>query len=216
MGLFDNEAKQKKNNLIALQNIVLEINEKKLQVSEEFLEKMTKIYISKYLKVINEQMADMGKLSNIGLLFKKYDYIISNIDELIKIEEYHKFNKPTPSSYKEQLTNELDSYINALIAREWKKIKQPTGSLREDPKLEQKYIAFFNEFDLYMSRMPETSKITLKKLHDSVFPPEPETNDEPSAIKTVSSELPNLADEFVEEEFETISIPEEDNGSAEQ
>ena len=65
MGLFDNEAKQKKNNLIALQNIVLEINEKKLQVSEEFLEKMTKIYISKYLKVINEQMADMGKLSNI-------------------------------------------------------------------------------------------------------------------------------------------------------
>lgn len=70
MSFFDNEKKKQRNKQIQLQNIILEIDEKKLQVSEEFLDKMTKIYISRYMKIVNENMANINKVTNIGLLLR--------------------------------------------------------------------------------------------------------------------------------------------------
>lgn len=201
MSIFGNESKQRKNELIQLQNIVLEINEKKLQVSEEFLDKMTKIYISKYMKVVNEQVADLGKLTNIGLLFKKYDIIMSNLDELIKIEPLYKFNKPTPSEYKAQIEGSLDDFVNALISREWRKIKPINGSIREDPMQEKKFTAFFDSFAMYENRLPETSAVLLKRLKDDVFPPK---EDAPANLNDAQPDESG----FTPETFETVEMPE--------
>ena len=199
MALFEsNEMKQRKLNQIALQNIVLNINEKKMQVSDEFLEKMTKIYISKYLKVINEHSADLGKLSNIGLLFKKYDIIMSNLDELLKIEPLYRFNKPAPSEYKAQLEGSMDEFVNSLITREWKKIKPMSGTNRIDPMTEKKCTQFFDNFDLYYDRLPAISKKLLEQLRESVFPQ-----------KSEPDPIPALNDEFVPAEFEHITLDDE-------
>lgn len=201
MGLFDNESKQKKNNLVALQNIVLDINEKKLQVSEEFLDKMTKIYISKYMKAINDIVSDLNKLTNIGLLIKKYDAIMTNLDELIKIEPLYKFNKPTPTEFKKQLEDSFDDYCNSLITREWKKISAASDLSRIDPNQEKKFQTFFNTFEIYDDRLPKTSLKLLKQLNDSVFPSENKDD-----VKLTLNDAEN--DGFVEEEFEHIDTPE--------
>lgn len=211
MSLFDNESKQRRNKQIKLQNIILDIDEKKLQVSEEFLEKMTKIYISRYLKVINENISSINKVTNISLLFKKYDTILKNIDELIKIEDLHRFRRPTPSEYKEMIEERLDKFIMSLISREWRKIAPQNSSENTDPNLERKWKAFFASFEPYEDRLTDNAKNTLEQLKNGVFPPEP-PEEEQDDLHLVSE------DEFVPETFENAEAPQteknEENAAA--
>ncbi|MCM1525318.1 MAG: hypothetical protein NC120_12775 [Ruminococcus sp.] len=211
MGFFDNAGKQHKLELVELQNIVLNINEKKLQVSEDFLDKMTKIYISKHMKVINAQAADLAKLSSIGLLFKKYDLIMSNLEELIKIENLYTFKKPAPSEYKVMVEDSMDEYINSLIAREWKKIK--SASKEDDPDAEMRYNLFFDSFVPYSHRLPAGARVTLNRMKDSVFPDSSIKEDKLSLSSNAAEE--EASDGFVEEVFETIQTAAAENADSE-
>ncbi|MDE7295076.1 MAG: hypothetical protein K2N72_11685 [Oscillospiraceae bacterium] len=208
MGLFDKESKKKKQDQVELQNIVLDIDEKKLQVSEEFLGQMTKIYISRYMKVVNEHIADMGRLSSIALLFKKYEIINKNLDMLIKIEPYYRYKNVTPSEYKLEVEEKLEHFINSLIAREWKKVKPSNTSVRDDPALESKVRKFFAGFDPFKSKMPQGSLDLLESLYESAFPEEAKTSADKAAeaaaaaIAEAESESMNV---FVEETFEDLS-----------
>ena len=204
MGFFDNESKQHRSKLVQLQNIILEIDENKLQVSEEFLDKMTKIYISRYMKIVNENIATINKVTNIGLLFKKYDCAVKNIDKLIKIEPFYHFRYPTPSEYKEELAEKLDRFVMSLISREWRKIAPQNPSESADPIFERKWKYFFETFGPVYDRLSESEKNTLQQLKSSVFPPEPE--EEEPELKLVDDN----ADEFVEETFEAVEFPEAD------
>ncbi len=195
MGIFNSDSKQKKNELIMLQNIVLDIDEKKLQVSEEFLEKMTKIYISKYMKVVNEQAPDLTKTTTVALLFKKYDLIILNLEELIKIEPYYKFNRPGPTEFKFRLEASLPEYINGFISREWRKIKPINGQIR-DAVAESKCQKFFDSFIPYESRLPQVCSDTLDKLRESVFGTSENKNEAPEL---------SLESEFKPEEFPVLN-----------
>ena len=94
MSFFDNEKKKQRNKQIQLQNIILEIDEKKLQVSEEFLDKMTKIYISRYMKIVNENMANINKVTNIGLLFK-FNFALLNFGKIMRGSLRKKFGRNT-------------------------------------------------------------------------------------------------------------------------
>lgn len=204
MSLFDNESKQRRNKQIQLQNIILDIDEKKLQVSEEFLEQMTKIYISRYLKVINENISSINKVTNIALLFKKYDNAMKNIDELIKIEDLHRFRHPTPSEYKEMIEERLDKFIMSLISREWRKIAPQNSAETTDPILEKKWKAFFASFEPFEDRLTDNAKDTLEQLKNGVFPPEP-PEEEQEDLHLVSE------DDFIPEEFEAVDAPDAEN-----
>lgn len=202
MSFFDNERKKQRNKQIQLQNIILEIDEKKLQVSEEFLEKMTKIYISRYMKVVNENMANINKVTNIGLLFKKYDCIMKNLDELIKIEELYRFRHPTPSEYKEMTEAHLNGFIMSLISREWRKIAPQNNNEAADPRFEHKCRSFFDSFKPYYDRLTNNARTTLAQLETSVFPPD-DTEGKQENIHLVDE------DEFVPETFEPVDALEE-------
>lgn len=171
MALFGD--KDKKNNLIKLQNIVLNINEKKLEVSEEFLEKMTKIYISKYMKAVNDNVSELNKVASAVTLFSRYEFALANIDELIKIEPLYHFSKPTPSEYKAQLESSLPDFVSAFISRSWKKVC-PQADIKGigDSFLEKKYRGFFETFIPVEDKLPPRCVDMLDSLYVNVFPSE--------------------------------------------
>lgn len=208
MGLFDSESKKRKQDLVTLQNIVLEIDEKKLQVSEEFLGQMTKIYISKYMKPVNENLSDMSRISSMSLLFRKYDAVIKNLDRLIEIEPYYKYRKVKPSEYKAELEEKLDSFTNSLIVREWKKVKPSGQAVREDPMLESKVRKFFEMFTPFKSRLPQSSLDLLDSLYKSAFPEESKVGAE-EAAKAADAAIAGAENSdmnvFVEQSFEDLS-----------
>lgn len=201
MGLFDGDSKHKKSDLITLQNIVLDIEEKKLMVSEEFLDQMVKIYISKFMKKINNNICDISKVASLTVFFKKYDFVMSNLEELIKIEPLYRFNKPVPTDYKKQIEDNLPVFMNSYITKNWRKVMPSTyESVKTDPKVDKRLKNFFETFIPFQNRLPEESKEYLEKLRESVYPPE-ETPENVSLEEKPSEEA---VSEFVPETFERI------------
>lgn len=162
MGLFNKKGNSDK---IQLQNIVLGINEKKLEVSEEFLQNMTKVYISKRMKLINDTIGGFEQLSRVSLYFKKIAYVDRLLDELIAIEPYYIFKYPKPSEYKRQLEENEDNYISQILNRSWKYIRYDANSQTINPEVS----AYFSDAKSVWDKLPEVSRNMLSELHNNVY-----------------------------------------------
>ncbi|MGN0696732.1 MAG: hypothetical protein ACI4J5_08225 [Oscillospiraceae bacterium] len=162
MGLFNRKAKTDK---IQLQNIVLGINEKKLEVSEEFLQNMTKVYVSKRMKLINDTISGFEQLIRVSAYFKKIAYVNRLLDELIAIEPYYIFKYPRPSEYKRQLEENEDNYIIQILNRSWKYIRYDSNSQTINPEVS----AYFSDAKAVWDKLPEQSRTMLEELHNTVY-----------------------------------------------
>ncbi|MGN1415723.1 MAG: hypothetical protein ACI4XF_02700 [Oscillospiraceae bacterium] len=162
MGLFNRKGNADK---IQLQNIVLGINEKKLEVSEEFLQNMTKVYVSKRMKLINDTISGFEQLCRVSVYFKKIAYVNRLLDELIAIEPYYIFKYPGPSEYKRQLEENEDNYISQILNRSWKYIRYDSSSQTINPEVS----AYFSDAKSVWEKLPETSRNMLEELHNTVY-----------------------------------------------
>lgn len=195
MGLFSKKATQEK---VELQNIVLGINEKKLEVSPKFLDDMTKIYISKRMSIINENVASFEVLKTVQLLYSKYDAVLKLLEELIAIEPYYNFNPPVPSEYKQELIDKKPMYVTKLLTRKWRQ----AGFNGKDPLANAEITKYFNDCRELYDTLPDESKKIVDDLHRQIYgyglmeePPavsEPEEEDVENAESSDAAE--NTAD----------------------
>lgn len=118
MALFSGGANKAKQ--VELQNIIFGTNEKKLMVSNEFLDEMTKVYISKRMKSINNAMSSVSTTKSPRTFFGCLDSIHDSLKELIALEKYYSFKKPVPTEFKKNLEAKKDKYVLAMINRAWK------------------------------------------------------------------------------------------------
>lgn len=136
MGLFG--ANPHKMKQIELQNIIFGTEEKKLMVSPEFLDNMSKSYVSKRMKKVNKMVETLAMTKSPKRFFKAYDSIMTNLEELIGIEKLYTFKKPVPSEFKKKVEEKKDHYIECMIKRVWKAINQKSGinpGERKDPQV---------------------------------------------------------------------------------
>ena len=89
-------------------------------VSNEFLDEMTKVYISKRMKSINNATTSISTTKSPKAFFGYFDSIQSSLEELITLEKYYSFKKPIPSEFKKNLEAKKDKYILAMLNRAWK------------------------------------------------------------------------------------------------
>ncbi|MDE6600307.1 MAG: hypothetical protein K2K34_09545 [Oscillospiraceae bacterium] len=137
MALFS--ANPNKLKQIELQNIIFGTDEKKLMVSNEFLDEMTKVYISKRMKSINTATTNISTTKSPRAFFGYFDSIQSTLEELIALEKYYQFKKPVPSEFKKNLEAKKDKYILAMLNRAWKHTNNkanydPTSGLPRSPE----------------------------------------------------------------------------------
>ena len=163
MGLFNKKKSDPER--VALQNIVLGINEKKLEVSDEFLDEMTKIYVSKRMKLVNEAVESFINVQDVRTLYSKYTYINALLDELEKIESYHKYNDPTPSEYRKMLEDSKPGYVNQIITRSWRILGYNTQTAASQNEVER----FFGAYKPALEILPEDSVTLLDELHKGVY-----------------------------------------------
>ncbi len=189
---------------IRLQNIIFGTNEKKLMVSPEFLEKMTKHYISQRMKSINQNMEGIAATKSPKNFFSYLDKIFESLDELIVLQEYHTFNEPIPSVVKNALIAKKGRYIIAMFNRVWKEanLKARYDARLEQPRSVEDFGPVLDELMFYMDQYTPDSIEVLNKFYSSVYghnigeEPVIEDTEEMPTDEFVPSE-----DEFVEEEF---------------
>ncbi len=162
MSIFSKKGNSDK---IALQNIVLGINEKKLEVSEEFLMNMTKVYVSKRMKKINDEISGFEQVPKVALFFKKQANVSRLLDELIALEPYYLYNLPRPSEYKLELEDNTENYVLKIINRNWSYIRYDPNSKIVSPDI----IAYFSDAKSVWDKLPDSAKKTLDELHTRVY-----------------------------------------------
>lgn len=162
MSIFNKKSNSDK---LALQNIVLGINEKKLEVSEEFLMNMTKVYISKRMKKINDEISGFEQVSKVALFFRKQANVSRLLDELIALEPYYLYNLPRPSEYKLELEENTENYVLKIINRNWSYIRHDPNSKIVSPEI----VAYFSDAKSVWDKLPDSAKKTLDELHTRVY-----------------------------------------------
>lgn len=191
---------------IELQNIIFGTNEKKLMVSPEFLAEMTKHYISKRMKTINQTMEGIAATKNLQSFFTYFDTIFTALDELIVLQDYHTFKEPTPSVVKKGLIAKKGRYIIALLNRIWKdaNLKAKYDARSDVPRKVEDFAPVLDEMLLYMEQYTPDSIDVLNKFYSSVYghnigeEPVIDESDMPT------DEFVPSGDEFVEEEFPAV------------
>lgn len=208
MSLFSgssNKAKQ-----VELQNILFGTNEKKLMVSVEFLDNMKKQYISKRMKSVNQKMEIIFTTKSPKTFFNSYDAIMEALDELIKIQKYNEYKKPTPSEFKKTIESKKERYIMAMINRAWKNANNkanfdPTLGEKRDPL---KFAPTLDELLEFSDRYTSGALGHIDRFYTSVYghginevPKEEESPAEEAAAEA-EAEIPEEAAELTKDDTE--------------
>lgn len=105
---------------VDLQNFLFGTSEKKLMVSEDFLNGMTVKYISKRMRIINTAFSNLHTTRSAVFFFKNTAEIEKYIEDLIVLEKYYPFKNPVPSIYKRNYLAHKPAAITGMINRVWK------------------------------------------------------------------------------------------------
>ena len=146
---------------------------------------MTKHYISKRMKTINQNMEGIAATKVPKNFFTYYSTIIEALDELIAIEPYHSFKDPEPSAYKKNIESKKSRYIDAMFNRAWKdaNLKAKYDSRSEQPRNPEDFEDALNALLEYQEQYSESNMELLNKFYSSVYGynigEEPEPEEEP-------------------------------------
>lgn len=200
MGLFaPNPTHQRQ---IDLQNIIFGTDEKKLMVSQNFLNDMAKSYVSKRMKNVNKMSENIAATKSPRKFFTCYDSMMNDLDELIKLEREHLyiFKKPTPTEFKKLVKSKKDRYTENMINRAWKEANQRNYFQAGDKRDPAKYGPFLTEILEFQDRYSRVVLDLVDSFYMSVYdesfrkpeiielPPEPEPETVQQAIETAEAE----------------------------
>ena len=204
MGLFGKNPHKMKQ--IELQNIIFgTADEKKLMVSPEFLDNMSKAYVSKRMKKVNKMVETLAMTKSPRRFFKAYDSIMTNLEELISIEKLYTFKKPVPSEFKKKVEEKKDHYIECMIKRVWKSINQKSGINPGDKKDPQIFGPVLAEMLEYRERYNDVMLDLIDSFYKSVY--EQSFRIQIEDDKTVH--VPKTAEEDMEDDIEESEDMEE-------
>ena len=211
MGLFSpNQAKLKQ---IELQNIIFGTEEKKLMVSQEFLDDMTKAYVTKRMKNINKMSEFIVATKSPRKFFTAYDALIKDIDELIVLEKYHTFKKPVPTEFKMEIDSKMPRYTENMINRAWKDANKQNKFQQGEKREPSLYAPYLNEMLEYQDRYSPIVLDLIDGFYQTVY------DDSFLNPKVVEEEVPEelteeaaAAENAEGEEVAAEAAPAEDDG----
>ena len=204
MGLFGNNPQKMKQ--IELQNIIFgTADEKKLMVSPEFLDNMSKAYVSKRMKKVNKMVETIAMTKSPRRFFKAYDSVMTNLDELIEIEKLYTFKKPVPSEFKKKVEEKREHYIECMIKRVWKAINQKSGinpGEKKEPQVFGPVLAEMLEFrEQYNDVMLDLIDSFYKSVYEQSFRIEINDDNDNAPVHVETDTEADLDEDLEESEF---------------
>ncbi|MCH5192381.1 MAG: hypothetical protein J1F11_00360 [Oscillospiraceae bacterium] len=217
MGLFGTNPQKMKQ--IELQNIIFGTEEKKLMVSPEFLDNMSKAYVTKRMKAVNNMAETLVRTKSPSRFFKCYDSVMSNLDELINIEKLYNFKKPVPSEFKKTIEENKDHYIECMIKRLWKAVNQKSTAKAGEKKDLQLFGPVLTEILEYRDKYNDVMLDLIDQFYESVYEHSFRINlDTDTDVNDQSANVPDIDEEDFGgpeafEDPEDLEVPHFDDNS---
>ncbi len=200
-----------KKKLIELQNLIFKTNEKKLQVSLDFLDKMVSNYVYKRIRLANQNVERIFKTTSPKIFFQSYNLACEYVSELVQMQEYFVFKYPTPEEYRKILISRKSEFVDILIVRSWRKL-QNNNTVEKDPSEsdEERNKKFFNEFMNYAHEMSKGNIKKLNELHKLKFKADI-TDSENDVTDDNEDAVQNNSEESVQNNDASSHTPAENN-----
>jgi hypothetical protein len=115
--------KNEKQQLIKLQNVLFNTNERQLMASPAFIMDCAKKYALKHLKSVATYMNNVKVTKNPAMFFGSLDPLMEHLKDLEKIENLYPLQKPLPSEFIKSFEIDKPVYMSNLIKRYWHEIK---------------------------------------------------------------------------------------------
>ncbi len=192
---------------VELQNFLFGTAEKKLMVSDDFLNEMTIKYISKRMKIINTAFSNLHTTRSAAFFFRNTAEIEKLIEDLIILEKYYPFKNPVPSIYKRNYLAHKPAAITGMINRIMKSafqkfpLKENTPPEEIDPKAMAYYDDVISELITQKENFSEQDMEMINSFYIRVHGEQNEEPEEP--IETSEPDEENISsDEASEESFD--------------
>lgn len=199
--------KLEKTEKVELQNFLFGTTEKKLMVSDDFLNEMTIKYISKRMKIINTAFSNLHTTRSAAFFFRNTAEIEKLIEDLIILEKYYPFKNPVPSIYKRNYLAHKPAAITGMINRIMKSafqkfpLKENTPTEEIDPKAMAYYDDVISELITQKENFSEQDMEMINSFYIRVHGEQTEEPEEP--IETSETDEENISsDEASEESFD--------------
>lgn len=189
---------------VELQNYLFGTNEKKLMVSDDFLNEMTIKYISKRMKIINTAFSNLHTTRSAVFFFKNTAEIEKLIEDLIILEKYYPFKNPVPSIYKRNYLAHKPAAITGMINRIWKSALQKYPLKENTPveEIDPKAIAYYDDvLSELISQKENFSEQDMEIINSYYIRIHGEQSEEPAEDEEPSEENVS-SDEEPEENFD--------------
>lgn len=192
---------------VELQNYLFGTAEKKLMVSDDFLNEMTIKYISKRMKIINTAFSNLHTTRSAVFFFKNTAEIEKLIEDLIILEKYYPFKNPVPSIYKRNYLAHKPAAITGMINRITKSAFQKFPLKENTPpeEIDPKAMAFYDDIISEMiSQKDNYSEQDMEMINSFYIRIHGEQVEEPEEVveATEPSEENISSDEVSEEGFD--------------
>lgn len=197
---------------IELQNLLFGTTEKKLLVSNEFLNSMTIKYVSRRMKTINTCFESIANTKMPSRFFRYAEEIENCLEELIVLEPYYMFKDPVPTIYKKNFLLKKPELISKMLSRAWKFAlqKHPLKGDAEniDPKVMAAYDAVINEMLAHKDQLSEEDIFLVDDFYiqvhgESMYAEEPVEEDLMMDIDETDEFTDEGETEFVEDQSVT-------------
>jgi hypothetical protein len=163
-------SKNEKQQLIKLQNILFETNERQLMASPPFIMECAKKFALKHLKAVATYMNNIKVTKTPAMFFGSIEPVVSHLESLKKIEELYPLQKPLPSEFLRDFELNKPLYMNNLIKRYWHeiKLKVPPGG-NENPFVRTYYQKAMDELMRYKDYFSEDQTQLVNVYYSAIF-----------------------------------------------
>jgi hypothetical protein len=162
--------KNEKQQLIKLQNILFNTNERQLMASPPFIMDCAKKYSLKHLKSVATYMNNIKVTKNPAMFFGSLGPLTEHLESLQKIEDLYPLQKPLPSEFMRDFNINKPVYMSNLIKRYWHeiKLKVPPGG-NENPYVRNYFQKAMDELMRYKENFEDDQTQLVNVYYSAIF-----------------------------------------------
>jgi len=155
MGLFDFlfGGSKKKDELLAMQRVVMENSPDRLVMTEKQLYETARQQAQNDIRIINDSLAIISKTMKPDVFFSRLDLMQRHSGHLMLMEPYVEFSGASPAAAHHEFVTKKSEAIMMFLERYYAAVHEKAESMKTEKGKANQYIKFYDSLQEYYPKM---------------------------------------------------------------
>lgn len=155
MGLFDFlfGNSKKKEDLLAMQKVVMENSPDRLVMTEKQLYAAARVQAQNDIRIINDSLAIISKTTKPDVFFSRLDVMQRQSGHLMLMEPYVEFSGASPAAAYHEFVTKKSEAIMIFLRRYYEAVNEKAEGMKTEKGKANQYIKFYDSLQAYYPQM---------------------------------------------------------------